>query len=362
MLLSAHRNVSRLSAFFFFLSVFFLSCGVVGPPVPPTPKIPGPPQDLVAEQRGEQVVLRWTLPALHTDGTRAARGQRVEIYRWFTDSPANLNERFGTEAQIVYVVPEDVLGQFLQEDRVEFADPMGGRQLKEQAGRTAVYGVKALNQKDEAAGFSNLAAVRLYPAPAPVSEMEARVTERALVLHWRAPEETTSGTPLPALAGYRVFRKRQAEEEWKVVATPLTSEYADTDFRFGETYQYRVRAVAQYGNDQVEGLDSTSLSVTLQDVFAPPAPENLVAIASRGRVDLTWDATTAADLAGYLVYRSAQPGGEYQRLTAEPILVQSFGDPAVEPGKTYYYAVTALDRAGNESARSAPAAATVPAE
>jgi hypothetical protein len=356
------QHLSPLSCSLFFLSLFSLACGVVGPPVPPTAKIPAPPQDLVVEQRGEQVMLRWTLPALHTDGTRAARGQRVEIYRWFTDSPANLSERFGTEAQIVYVVPEDVLGQFLQGDRVEFADPLGAWQLKEQAGRTAVYGVKALNQKDEAAGFSNLAAVRLYPAPAPVSEIGARVTERALLLHWKAPGETTSRTPLPALAGYRVFRKRQAEEEWKVVATPLTSEYTDTDFRFGETYQYRVRAVAQYGNDQVEGLDSTPLRVTPQDVFAPPVPENLVAIASRGRVDLTWDASTAADLAGYLVYRSAQPGGGYQRLTAEPILVQSLGDPAVEPGKTYYYVVTAVDRAGNESARSVPAAATVPAE
>jgi fibronectin type 3 domain-containing protein len=79
-------------------------------------------------------------------------------------------------------------------------------------------------------------------------------------------------------------------------------------------------------------------------------------------VDLTWDASTAADLAGYLVYRSAQPEGEYQRLTAGPIPVQSFGDAAVEPGKTYYYAVTAVDRTGNESARSAPAAVTVPAE
>jgi len=39
-------------------------------------------------------------------------------------------------------------------------------------------------------------------------------------------------------------------------------------------------------------------------------------------------------------------------------LVKWFGDTNVEPGVNYYYAVTAVDRDGNESPTSAPVAVT----
>ncbi len=316
----------------------------------------------MAEQHGEQVVLRWTLPALHTDGTRVTGSQQIEIHRWFAGSSENLSERFGVEAQLIYVIPADVASRFEREGKIEFADPLGPRRLAEQAGRYAVYGIKVLNRKDEAAAFSNLVAVRVYPVPTAVAKIETEVSERAIRLRWTPPSETTSRTPVPAIAGYRVYRGPEQAEKLQPVTTVSTTDYTDTNFRFGETIYYRVRAVAQYGEEQVEGVDSAIVSVTPQDVFAPPTPENLTAIASRGRVDLTWDASPAADLAGYVVYRAEQPEDGYRRLNPEAVVVQSFGDTGVAAGKTYYYAVTAVDRRGNESARSQSAVVTVPAE
>lgn len=329
--------------------------------MPPTPKIPVPPRDLVAEQRGERVLLRWSVPVLYTDGSRITARQRAEIFRWFTHSLEQLPERFAAEARSAYLIPEGVLDTFVRDATLEFPDPLGPRRLAEHAGRYAVYGVKALNPRDQAAGFSNLVAVRVYPVPTPIAQLSTRVTESAIELRWLAPTRTTSGTPLEGVAGYHIYRSStSAPDSFVRIGTAPTARYDDPNFRFGETYYYRVRTLAQFGTDTVESDDSALASLTPRDVFPPPTPANLVAVAGRGRVDLTWDASGAADLAGYFVYRSEQPGAGYQRLTPAALSVQSFADTNVTAGKTYYYSVTAVDRDGNESPLSEPVAAAPP--
>lgn len=330
--------------------------------MPPTPKIPAPPRDLVAEQRGERVRLRWSLPMLHTDGTRLRKGQQAEVFRWFTDNLEDLPERFAREARAAQRIPEDVLAGFVAEGVVEFVDRLGPERLAEQAGRYAVYGVRALNRKEQAAGFSNLVALRVYPVAEPIAQLRARVTERAIELRWAAPTRTTSGTPLAAIAGYHIYRRADAGENFQFIGTVPTARYDDADFQFGEAYHYRVRTLAQFGTDTVEGDNSASVSVTPRDVFPPPTPAGLVALTTPGRVDLTWDASPAADLTGYFLYRREETEGPYERLTPAAIPVQSFSDTNVAAGKTYYYVVTAVDRDANESALSEPAAATLPPE
>lgn len=363
------RRILRLSSppayvgfsLFLLSSVILLfACGVPGPPVPPTPKIPTPPRDLVAEQQGERIRLRWSLSLLNTDGTRIRHGQRAGVFRWFTDSLDGIAERFAAEAGSAYVIPEDVLERFVRDGQVEFTDPLGPRRLADQAGRYAVYGVKVMNRKDEAAGFSNLAAVHIFPVPRLIAAIETRVTEETIELNWAAPSRTTSGTPIPVIAGYRIYRRRDPAQGFALIATAPTPHYADRDFQFGQTYEYRVRTLARFDSDTIESEDSAVASVTPRDVFPPPAPSNLVAIATPGRVDLTWDATLAADLAGFFVYRSYDSGGDHQRLTPTPVPVPSFSDTEVAANTTYYYVVSAVDRAGNESPFSEPAATPPP--
>jgi fibronectin type 3 domain-containing protein len=87
-------------------------------------------------------------------------------------------------------------------------------------------------------------------------------------------------------------------------------------------------------------------------------PANLLAVAGPRRVDLTWDASTAADLAGYFVYRARQSGTGYERLTPQALRAQNFSDLGLEAGVPLYYVVTAVDREGNESGYSEEAIAT----
>jgi glycosidase len=91
------------------------------------------------------------------------------------------------------------------------------------------------------------------------------------------------------------------------------------------------------------------------DLTPPPAPANLSAAAGDGFVDLAWDAVPGA--AGYLVYRSPVSGGGYTRLSGVPVVGTAFTDNTAANGRWAYYVVTAVDGAGNESARSNEAAA-----
>ena len=86
------------------------------------------------------------------------------------------------------------------------------------------------------------------------------------------------------------------------------------------------------------------------DLTPPEAPTGLTATAGDATVDLAWDAAPGA--AGYYVYRSPVSGGGYARLNGTPLAGLAYTDDTVVNGRLYYYVVTAVDGAGNESGRS----------
>jgi fibronectin type 3 domain-containing protein len=70
-------------------------------------------------------------------------------------------------------------------------------------------------------------------------------------------------------------------------------------------------------------------------------------------VDLSWSINLETDLAGYRVYRSERQDMRGVLITADLLLAPAYRDTSVEPGHRYWYSVTAVDRAGNESDASA---------
>ena len=72
-------------------------------------------------------------------------------------------------------------------------------------------------------------------------------------------------------------------------------------------------------------------------------------------LDLSWMPDAETDLAGYFVYRrDVTAGGTAERISGpKPIITPSYSDTAVASGHRYAYAVSAVDRDGNESPRSA---------
>lgn len=56
------------------------ACGKKGPPLPPLVRLPPAVGDISARRLSNQVVLRFTIPAANTDGSRPADLDRIEVY------------------------------------------------------------------------------------------------------------------------------------------------------------------------------------------------------------------------------------------------------------------------------------------
>ena len=150
-----------------------------------------------------------------------------------------------------------------------------------------------------------------------------------------------------------------------LLASTETNNYRDASVVFDHTYVYVVRSVIQVEGNTLESSDSQPLTITPHDTFPPAAPGGLVAALLPGSspgavlVDLSWSINLETDLAGYRVYRSEQEGTGGRLLTPELLPTPAVRDTSVEPGHRYWYTVTAVDRAGNESAPGAPVVADV---
>jgi fibronectin type 3 domain-containing protein len=135
----------------------------------------------------------------------------------------------------------------------------------------------------------------------------------------------------------------------------------DTNIEWEKTYSYRVTPVTRvYGPGgeliaEIEGNESAEVEVVTHDVFAPAAPERLLAVVTqtRGRrfVDLLWAPNAEKDISEYRLYRREE-NGKAARIGSVPVSMLSFQDNDVAAVHTYFYSISAVDKHGNESAKS----------
>jgi hypothetical protein len=76
----------------------------------------------------------------------------------------------------------------------------------------------------------------------------------------------------------------------------------------------------------------------------------LPAVAQAGALDVSWDANTEADLAGYKLYYGTVPGSYGAPLTLGKVTAHQL--TGLKDNTVYYIALTAYDTSGNESAYS----------
>lgn len=114
-------------------------------------------------------------------------------------------------------------------------------------------------------------------------------------------------------------------------------------------------------NTEGEASDPPDSDPPPSDTNSPSAPSSLEAGAGDGVISLQWNAVSANDLDGYRVYRAQQPETSIDAMTevtSSLLTTATFEDDTVANGTTYYYRVTAVDEAGNESAASNQAEGT----
>lgn len=92
------------------------------------------------------------------------------------------------------------------------------------------------------------------------------------------------------------------------------------------------------------------------DTSAPAVPSSLAAAAGDAEVTLTWSPVADADLSSYKVYTSVD-GGATWASSFDVGLLNEYVVSGLTNGTSYTFAVSAVDLAGNESAKSAPVSA-----
>jgi len=367
----ASRPVQIFAVSYLPFSILLLiaGCGAPGDPVPPSPPVPVAVRDLTVHQAGDGVQLSFTLPANSISGEKLPAPPAVEILRGTPKSDGLADSK---SLRIVYTIPGALVDSYRAGGQVRFTDPISPEETKSHPGGAVTYIVRTRASQKRASADSNAVTLRLFPVPAPITAVEARVTESAVELTWPMPDRTAAGEPMPAITGYRIYRSEIhpsapasppqdiPESQAAQLASSQTNSYRDTSIVFDHTYIYVVHSVIQVEANELESSDSQPVTVTPRDTFPPAAPQGLVAALLPGSapgtvlVDLSWSINLESDLAGYRVYRSEQGGTRGQLLTPDLLPTPAVRDTSVGPGHRYWYTVTAVDRAGNESAPDAP--------
>ena len=346
------------------LAAALVGCGTPGAPQAPSLNLPGRVTDLAAVRAGNQVELKWTMPTRNTDKLLLKESIAVSVCRKEASGACEpvghgLMLAPGADGAVTETLPSA---------------------LASGAPRILTYLVELKNRKGRSAGLSNAAVVLAGAAPGPVTGLSAEVRKNGVVLRWTPDGENT------AVRLKRKLLTPQASPQKGMFAPPpepleqnlLVEDSAqagralDSTIRFGETYEYRAQRVARVAADgktlELAGELSAPVRVEALDVFPPTVPSGLAAVATTDAnggspaIDLSWQPDSDTELAGYIVYRR-EGDAAWQRISpAQPVAGPAFHDAQVQPGHTYGYAVSAIDQKGHESARSAEAQETVPAQ
>jgi RHS repeat-associated protein len=159
--------------------------------------------------------------------------------------------------------------------------------------------------------------------------------------------------------GSFTFQTSYDKAVWSDLAT-----FTPTEIKVSEDFSYSadltlmdegplyVRAVAKDASGNVSNTSSTASYIEHRiDRTAPLKPSGFTASSTSGYITLAWTQGNEPDIAYYRVYRSESQNGAYTVL-ADKITYVSFHDRNTLSEKTYYYMLSAIDSAGNESQKA----------
>ncbi|WP_025321119.1 fibronectin type III domain-containing protein [Deferrisoma camini] len=190
------------------------------------------------------------------------------------------------------------------------------------------------------------------PKPAPPEDLRVeRLDDGRVSVTW----QSVAGPVLE----YRVYRAVAGNPPALVARVPPSDRarqrYVDrVPLAAGYTYRYWVAALGPGG---AAGALSKPVGYEPPDHRPPARPVITGLSVLEGRIRVQWSPPADPDVAGFHVYRAESPSEEFARLTGQPLRARAYDDTSVLGGRLYRYAVSAVDRSGNESARSRPRSA-----
>jgi len=346
-------------------TVVLVGCGKRGPIVPPERRLPSSPAGMSARVEDRSITVRWVAPRNRVDGTRL---RDVTVMRLF-----RRDEAPDAAPKPAMLSGDRVVGYQEIARIVLAAPPLPGAQIDGSAatftddkglvfGQRYSYVATAEDSDGRSSAPSPPIAVIFLAGPSAPIGLVAQAGDREARLRWEAPTTFIDGSPVTGEIRYLVLRAAGNGDLVPVTAAPIAATtFTDTGLVNESPYRYAVRGVRVDPGGSATGPVSTSVTAMPADTTPPSAPTRLIAIPGAGSVRLAWNASPEEDVALYAVYR-AEGRGAFKRIGTTPAIATIYTDRDVQSGRTYRYAVTALDRAGrpNESPRSNEAVVTVP--
>jgi hypothetical protein len=324
-------------------ALWLAGCGYVGDPLPPLANIPARVSDLAAMQRGGRIIVQFTVPA------RTTEGHPIPPLR--LDLRAGPADRFAEDqwAAGARQIPPDAMAGGCNAKAGQEACPTARYEIPaaDWTGKEVIFGVRAVAGNGKKSGWSNFVVVPVVTAPEKPGAIVPASTQQGVRLTWQA-----RGTD------FRIFRKT-GDGDYAPAANVQNPDWTDTATEFGKRYAYVVQSIVKLDNGkEAESELSDEASIIPRDIFPPAAPKGVQGSSAPNSIELNWERNGEDDLNGYRVYRAE--GSRALEKIADISAVPSYSDRRVEHGKTYRYAITAMDQAGNESPRSAPVEVAMP--
>ncbi|WP_016955136.1 hypothetical protein [Catenovulum agarivorans] len=176
---------------------------------------------------------------------------------------------------------------------------------------------------------------------------------RQVLLEWNVQQNIT---------GYQIYRRKKDTQDWNKLVqidSPLTTEYLDNKKLDDQTeYEYQISAI--------DGFVETPASMpVVAKTKSLPSPPNAFAVQSGlvKQVQLTWQAITDNNVAGYYIYRKNEDGKMERIKTIKDIKINTYIDDGslfskLADGQEYQYAISSYNTFDAEGGRTRIIAAT----
>jgi predicted small lipoprotein YifL len=333
----------------FLLVLVFFSCGKKGPLVLEPENTPPAVENFQIRQIGGQIELSWKFPDLPGDKMEPfeiARVAKVYVYHAILQSAETpTNDIFMKKAELLAKLKGSEIkgrGQNTYSCRFSFKN----KELQEKNHGFALnyfYG-----RKKSVPG--PLQTLETLITPPPVQDLIISRQGKIVFLNWGKPVVQDKDQSIMPISGYHIYRRISSidnERDFRLISSePVLNEFFyDLDTGTDGEYEYQISS--RLGK-RVESAPSNVVKIKIQDTFPPDIPGNLVIFTAKDQIFLTWETVPDTDLAFYRVYRKFSDKEDF-KLLADKVTDNFFRDKQIARGKLYIYAISAVDKKGNES-------------
>ncbi len=316
--------------------LMLVGCGYVGPVLPPSPLIPNGITDLSVLERGDRLWITFNVPARTTDQVAIKKFSEIDLRIGPKATPFDLVSWTATAKQYPVNLPPPNDPDDPQPALISAQLP-----ASEWQGKHVVVAVRTAVKDDRYSPWSNQVTLDVVaPLESPVAKAES--TAQGIALSWPAQHAGIT---------YRIYRQSPTDKQ--SIETGITEQphFVDTSAQPDIEYRYTVVALEALA----ESLPSAVVTRTLVDTFAPSVPAGVTALPAPDSIEVSWQRSPEPDTQGYYVYRSVN-GSRLER-QGTLVTLPAYSDRKLEHGKTYRYAISAVDKKNNESGQSTPAEA-----